>query len=198
MSQRPDLLREESPTSTPRDGNCLIHGKNYNTLIFNFTICITFSAIVDQILNNDALKNNKEEHLNETWTRLVRDLKLYDDIEDLTNFLRRRWVVGSAEWLSGKNGSRQNDKVLFDYDDDQWEYIWSSMIEDGAWAVPGIKDNSGNVIKDNFAPEMMIKYIAHDIRCHIIIFDLQLSTVQFCSGNHLREGNVEFDSPIIL
>ena len=45
---------------------------------------------------------------------------------------------------------------------------------------------------------MFIKYIAHDLKCHIIIFDLLLGQVQFCSANHLKENNVSFDSPILL
>ena len=44
------------------------------------------------------------------------------------------------------------------------------MLEDGAWAVAGIMDAEGNVIKENYAPELLIKYIAHALRCHIIVF----------------------------
>ena len=149
-------------------------------------------------MNNDALKNNKAEHLSETWTNLVQDLKLFEEYEDHTIFLRNRWVLGSAEWMAGENGSKQNDKELFDYSDDEWQYIWSTMAEDKAWAVPSIKDSSGIVLKANFAPEIMIKYIAHDLKCHIIVIDLLLDSVQFCSGNHVKDDNVVFDSPLIL
>ena len=157
-----------------------------------------FSAISDAILNSDALKNNEGDEANVTWKALVKDLNYSEDGDDNTNVLRRRWVLGSMEWMSGKNGSKQNDKELFDYTDDEWEYIWSTMMEDGAWAVPDIKDSLGNNKKANFAPEIMIKFIAHDIRCHIIICDLLLDTVHFLSANHVQDGNVAFDSPLII
>ena len=112
--------------------------------------------------------------------------------------LRRRFVLGAADWMAGKNGSMQNDKLLFGYTDSQWEYIWCTMLEDGAWAVPGIKDKKGNIIKENFAPEILIKFIAHDIKCHIIVFDLVLDRIQFISGNHLKCNNVVFDSPLLI
>ena len=47
-------------------------------------------------------------------------------------FLRTRWVTGAAEWMSGRNGSKQNDKGIFGYSDEEWSYIWTTMIEDGA------------------------------------------------------------------
>ena len=72
------------------------------------------------------------------------------------------------------------------------------MIQDGAWNVPNIKDSFGNILKQNWAPEILIKYISHDLRCHIIVFNLQLGKVQFCSGNHVKDGNVAFDSPLLL
>ena len=63
--------------------------------------------------------------------------------------------------MSGGHGSKQNDKEIFDYSDEEWGFIWDTMIEDGAWAVPSLKDESGNVVKGNHAPEILIKYIAH-------------------------------------
>ena len=155
-------------------------------------------AISDGILHNDALKNNHGENLNEAWTNLLQDLKFFEDNVDHTMFLRRRWVFGAAEWMAGKNGSKQNDKELFGYTDGEWDFIWSTMVEDGAWAVPSIKDSQGNLIKENFAPEILIKYIAHDLRCNIIVIDLLLGDVQFCSGNHVKDENVLFDSPLLL
>ena len=44
----------------------------------------------------------------------------------------------------------------------------------------------------------MIKYIAHALRCHIIVFDLQLGISQFCSANYLKADNVTFNSPLLL
>ena len=73
-----------------------------------------------------------------------------------------------------------------------------TMLEDGAWAVPDIKDSHGNSIKGNFAPEILIKYIAHALKSHIIVFDLLLNRIQFLSGNHLKNNNVVFDSPLLL
>jgi hypothetical protein len=135
---------------------------------------------------------------NKTWTQLLLDFKFFDDMDDHIMDLRRRFVFGAADWMAGNNGSIQNDKLLFGYDDSQWEYIWSTMLEDGAWAVPSIKDGDGNVIKENFAPEIFIKFIAHDLRCHIIVFDLVLDSIQFISGNHLKPDNVVFDSPLLM
>ena len=71
-------------------------------------------------------------------------------------------------------------------------------MEDGAWAVPSIKDRYGNFLKENQAPELFIKFIAHDLQCNIIIFDLFNNTVELCSGNHLLDNNVKFDSPLML
>ena len=45
---------------------------------------------------------------------------------------------------------------------------------------------------------MMIQFIAHDLHCHIVVFNLLLDTVQFCSGNHLKDNNVVFDSPLMI
>ena len=67
-------------------------------------------------------------------------------------YLRNRFAIGASEWLAGKNGSKRNDKNILDYTDDEWAYIWSTMLEDGAWAVPSIKDELGNIIKQNYAP----------------------------------------------
>ena len=180
MSQRPEMSCEASPNLTPRDGNCLIH------------------AICDSILNNDAMKHNEADQLNETWVKLLQDLQFYEDIEDHILFLRTRWVLGAAEWMSGGHNSKQNDKEIFEYNDEEWNYIWDTMLEDGAWAVPSVKDAFGNIAKANLAPEILIKYIAHDLKCHIIIFDLLLGQVQFCSANHVKDNNASFDSPILL
>ena len=153
---------------------------------------------MDGILNNDAFKHVGNERNNETWTRLLHELQFFGDTDENTMYMRRRFVLGAAEWMAGRNGSKQNDKELLEYTDTQWEYIWMTMLEDGAWAVPGIKDSQGNVIKENDAPEILIKYIAHDLKCHIIVFDLSLNRIQFLSGNHLKNDNVIFDSPLLL
>ena len=131
---------------------------------------------------------------NETWTQLLLDMSFFDDTEDHIMDLRRRFVFGAA----GKHSSRQNDKLLFGYSDSEWEYIWTTMLEDGAWAVPSIKDVDGNTLKENYAPEMLIKYIAHELKCNIIVFDLVLDNIQFVSGNHLKSENVAFVSPLLI
>ena len=155
-------------------------------------------AITDGIMENNAFKHNRGELQNETWTNLLLDLGLFDESEDQTMELRRRFVFGAADWLAGNNGSLRNDKEILGYTDTQWEYIWNTMLVDGAWAVPGITDAEGNVIKENDAPELLIKFIAHDLRCHIIVFDLLLDRIQFISGNHLKQNNVVFESPLLL
>jgi hypothetical protein len=136
--------------------------------------------------------------LNETWCNLLHELQFYEETEDHTMLLRTRWAMGAADWMSGGNDSKENDKELFNYSDEEWSYIWTTMLEDGAWTVPSIKDTFGNNIKENHAPEIFIKYIAHDLKCHILIFDLMLGQVQFCSGNHVRDKNVLFESPLLL
>ena len=128
----------------------------------------------------------------------LEELKISEYSGNLPTYLRRRWVSGGKEWLSGKHGSKENDKEIFGYSDTEWDYIWSTMMADGAWSVPQITDNHGNPIKDNLAPELLIKFVAHDVRCHIVIFDLALNIVQFCSANHLKDNNVIFDAPILL
>ena len=92
-------------------------------------------------------------------------------------------MLGAAENMTGKNWSKQDYKAMFAYTDDEWDFIWTTMIEDGAWAVPSIKDREGNYVKDNHAPELLIKYIAHDLRCNIIVFDLALNRIQFLSSS---------------
>ena len=39
------------------------------------------------------------------------------------------------------------------------------MKIDKSWNVSAIKDAIGNELKENYAPEIMIKFIAHVIRC---------------------------------
>ena len=97
---------------------------------------IHISAIVDGILYNEAFKHISNEVNNETWTSLLQDLRLFEEGENQLMFLRRRFVLGASKYLSGAFGSKQNDKQLFEYTDQEWEYIWKTMLEDGAWAVP--------------------------------------------------------------
>jgi hypothetical protein len=125
-------------------------------------------------------------------------MKFFEGEDDHVMYLRRRFVLGASEWMAGGNGSEQNDKALFEYTDREWEFIWMTMLEDGAWAVPSIKDNDGKTVKANWAPEILIKFIAHELKCHIIVFDLLLNRVQFLSGNHVKSDNVVFDSPLLI
>ena len=128
----------------------------------------------------------------------MNDLKIWENFDNLQMHLRRRWVHGGREWLSGMHGSKENDKDMFGYTDAEWNFIWSTMLSDGVWSVPAITDKYGNIVKDNLAPELFIKFIAHDVRCHVVVFDLILNRVQFCSANHLKDNNVLFDAPILL
>ena len=177
----------------------------YYMVILKFVSCINvwvfIPALCDGIYNNDAFKNTTGDENNEKWTQLLLDLKFFDDLDEKEHVmeLRRRFVYGAADWMAGNNNSLQNDKAVFGYTDNEWQYIWSTMLEDGAWAVPSIKDeNNGNIIKENFAPEIFIKFIAHDIRANIIVFDLVLDDIQFVSGNLLKMDNVVFDSPLLM
>ena len=80
-------------------------------------------AITDGIMENDAFKHNRGDLHNETWTQLLLDFGLFDESEDQTMDLRRRFVFGAADWLAGNNGLLRNDKELLGYTDTQWEYI---------------------------------------------------------------------------
>ena len=71
-----------------------------------------FVAIMDGILYNDAFKHTTGDVNNETWTHLLRDLKIFDEAENVIMVLRRRFVLGAAEWMAGKNGSLRNDKEV--------------------------------------------------------------------------------------
>ena len=176
----PNLHCKASPIATPPDGNCLMH------------------AIADFLLSEIAGKERHESERNVISLDLSRDLELFNESDHDTTILRKRWVFGAFDWLAGKNGSRENLKNIFQYTDDEWAFVWSTLIHDKSWNVPNLKDKTGSILKENFGPEMLIKYIAHDIRCHIIVFDLQLEIIQFCSGNYLKENNVIYSSPIIM
>ena len=164
-----------------------------------FFSCIII-GIIDGVLHNEAFRHTGEETGVDSWTHLIKRLRLWDDLNtyELLQFLRHRFVTGAFEWLSGKHDSERNDKDVLGYTDQEWEDIWTPMLEDGAWAVPHLTDSKGKYLKENNAPEMLIKFIAHDLRAHIIVFDLHLQTMQFISGNHLKKDNVLFDSPLLL
>ena len=151
-------------------------------------------------MHNEAFRHTGAETEIESWTTLLQSLRLWEDLDThhLLQFLRHRFVTGASEWLSGNHDSKQNDKEILGYTDDEWERIWTQMLEDGAWALPHLKDSMGNFLKENDAPEMLIKFIAHDLKAHIIVFDLHLQTIQFISGNHIRSNNVIFESPLLL
>ena len=176
------------------NSRCVHFEPNILYIIYNFL------AIIDGVLHNEAFRHTGEETKVESWTHLLQGLRLWDglDTRELLQFLRHRFVTGAFEWLSGKHDSKRNDKEILGYTDQEWERIWTPMLEDGAWAVPHLTDSMGNYLKDNNAPEMLIKFIAHNLRAHIIVFDLHLQTIQFISGNHLRNNNVLFDSPLLL
>ena len=174
----------------------LIHGKFILRQISS-TLEI-FSALIDGVLHNDAFKHRKGDDKQQSWTKLLRDLKLYEDDTNPVEFLRQKLVLGASQWLSGMHGSKENEKAKFGYNDMEWELIWSLMNHDGAWTVPALRDAEGNYLKDNYAPEMLIRYAAHELKCHIIVIDLQLVRIQFCSGNFLKDDNVVFESPLIL
>ena len=153
LLQNPEINCQFSPNITPRDGNCLLH------------------AILDGIISNDGFRHIGLESSTEAWVNLLQKLQVFDNSftdKKYVQFLRNRWVTGASEWLAGEHGSKQNDKILLGYSDQEWNYIWSTMMKDGAWAVPTIKDDNGVVVKENNAPELFIKYIAHDLSLTIM------------------------------
>ena len=95
-------------------------------MLFHIKIC-KYLAISDNILNNDALKHNGSELKHETWTQLLQKLQIYEKGMDHIQHLRTRWVLGAAEYMSGGQGSKQNDKELLDYSDEEWSFIWHTM-----------------------------------------------------------------------
>ena len=76
-----------------------------------------FTAVLDSLLNDDALKHNGNDDLNQTWVNLLKDLKVWENIDNHMMYLRTRWVHGCKEWLSGQHGSKENDKnnLRFNY-----------------------------------------------------------------------------------
>ena len=152
------------------------------------------------MLNNEAFRHTAGEQNQESWIGLLHDLKFFENMDDLghVSYLRQRFVMGFSHWMAGNHGSLENTQLMFGYSDVEWREIWSLMNEDGAWAVPPLRDNFGNFLKDNHAPELFIRFAAHELKCHIIVFDMQLKRMQFCSGNILRRNNVIFSSPLLL
>ena len=161
-------------------------------------LIIPILALLNGIINNDAFRQIRYEERQETWTKLLQKLQIYSGRTDPVTNLRRTLVLGASEWLSGMHGSKENEMLKFGYSSMQWEIIWSTMFENGVWNVPGFRDGEGNLLKENLGPEMLIRYAAHEIKCHIVVIDLQLSRIQFCSGNFLGDNNVIFESPLIL
>ena len=120
LCKNPNLNCKFSLTATPRDGNCLLH------------------AIIDGVLNNEAFKHSNNMVEADSWRQLLFKLGLFNanvDEGQKIQFLRNRWVLGASQWLAGKNGSKENDKIILGYSDQEWEYIWATMIENGAWAL---------------------------------------------------------------
>ena len=90
-------------------------------------------------------------------------------------------VLEASEGLAGKYGANHNEKSNFGYTEKEWEWIWSSMMEDGAWAVPGVTDSSGVVVKENFAPEILI-FFTSDLYLLRINLYIRLFKISFSSG----------------
>ena len=78
---------------------------------------------------------------NDEWNLLVKKLNMFDRTINPVKFFRTRCVQEASEWMAGRHGSLQNHKELFGYTDSEWTYIWSTLIEDGAWNVPSILDH---------------------------------------------------------
>ena len=130
LCKRPELKCDISPTPTPRDGNCLLHGK----VIFQVTGCNIFHilAISDGVEENYAFRHTAGDTHHEIWTQLLLDLEFFDEKSNHIMDLRRRFAFGAADWFAGNNGSLRNDKEILGYSDSQWEFIWNTMLVDGA------------------------------------------------------------------
>ena len=96
---------------------------------------------------SDVVKDTLKQDLTRSQTKHLEDLGFGQTFfnQDYIKNLRIKFVVEASEWLAGKYGSKQNEKSNFGYNDEEWEWIWSTMIEDGAWAVPALTDREGNV-----------------------------------------------------
>ena len=129
-------------------------------------------------MNNDAFKHTAKDSRNETWMELLMDFKIFDGMDDQIMYLRRRFVLGASEWMAGKNGSMQNDKLVFDYTDGEWEFICLKMVH-GLYLASQIEMKM--LSKKKNAPEIMMKLVAHDLKSNIIVFDLQLNIIQVSS-----------------
>ena len=72
---------------------------------------------MDGVVNNEAFRHTGQDKNMDSWTELLHKLKIHTDMEqrDHTNFLRRRFVTGAAEWLRGFHGSKENDKAKLGY-----------------------------------------------------------------------------------
>ena len=72
---------------------------------------------MDGVLNNDGIKHNCNEEQNATWSKLLRELRVYECMSDFEHiqYLRQRFVAGASSWLAGENGSSDNDKEVFGY-----------------------------------------------------------------------------------
>ena len=81
-------------------------------------------ALIDGIKNNEAFRHIKDENNLGAWTGLLKRLELYEDNVCPVDSLRKRLVLGAAEWLSGKNGSKENEMNKFGYTAAEWEWIW--------------------------------------------------------------------------
>ena len=102
MCNRPDLTCEVSPNATPRDGNCLIHGKMhiFYRFLYHFNL-----AIVDAV-DSYATKEQVANVLGRC-TQLIEEWNVFPSRDQL------RWVKGASELLSGKYCSFQNLKEIF-------------------------------------------------------------------------------------
>ena len=159
-------------------------------LLLDFVYLFFLLAIVDSIKYNKAIIQGKGGVL------VKEKLQRHEDSGNLVSNLRNHWVIGSSEWMAGLHGSKENFKEILGYSNVEWSFIWSTMAKNGAWNVPNITNKDG--VKINNAPELFINFIAHDLQCNIIIFDLVLKRIQFCSGNRLLNDNVVVESPILL
>ena len=99
-----------------------------------------FIAIIDGVLYNEAFRHITREDNVESWTQLLKEFKFFGEMSppDHVRYLRKRFVSGASQWLSGMHGSNVNDKINLGYTDQQWTTIWNLLLDDGAWALPSL------------------------------------------------------------
>ena len=71
----------------------------------NDCFIIILSGVIDNLLHNESIV----EDVNGIWEEQLKEMKIWENIQNLPIYLRKRWVKGAKEWLSGLHGWKEND-----------------------------------------------------------------------------------------